>query len=174
MHNEAQQLKRLVEDLRTLSLADAGELPMQRQRVAPRACWTAWPPRTRPMPQPARSPWLSARHPRLPDVLVDPERMAQVLGNLITNALRHTPAGGRIDLSAQAQGERVTLVVADTGEGMPADVLPHVFDRFYRGTRRAASRTASRAWGWPSPSPSSKRTAGRSPRRARPDTVRRS
>ncbi len=69
----------------------------------------------------------------LPDIAVDPERMAQVLGNLITNALRHTPAGGRIDLSAQAHGQAVTLAVQDTGEGMPAEVVPHVFDRFYRG-----------------------------------------
>jgi signal transduction histidine kinase len=133
MHNEAQRLKRLVEDLRTLSLVDAGELPMQRQRVAPRALLdrlTA-----------AYAPQAAARHITLavsaaseaPDVLVDPERMAQVLGNLVSNALRHTPAGGRIDLSARVQGARVALVVADTGEGIPADALPHVFDRFYRG-----------------------------------------
>jgi two-component system sensor histidine kinase BaeS len=77
-----------------------------------------------------------------PDVLVDPERMAQVLGNLVSNALRHTPAGGRIDLSAQAQGSRVALVVADTGEGIPADALPHVFERFYR-----VDKSRSRAHG---------------------------
>jgi len=133
MHSEAQQLKRLVEDLRTLSLADAGELPMQRQRVAPSALLDRL--------AAAYAPQAAARQITLavsaasetPDVLVDPERMAQVLGNLVSNALRHTPAGGRIDLSAQAQGTRVTLVVADTGEGIPADALPHVFDRFYRG-----------------------------------------
>ena len=133
MHNEAQQLKRLVEDLRTLSLVDAGELQMQRQRVAPNALLdrlaAAYAPQTA-----ARGITLAVNAASdLPDVDVDPERMAQVLGNLITNALRHTPAGGRIDLSAQAEGGRVMLVVADTGEGIPADVLPHVFDRFYRG-----------------------------------------
>jgi signal transduction histidine kinase len=133
MHNEAQQLKRLVEDLRTLSLVDAGELQMQRQRVAPNALLdrlaAAYAPQTA-----ARQVTLAVNAASdLPEVDVDPERMAQVLGNLVTNALRHTPAGGRIDLSAQAQGARVALVVADTGEGIPADVLPHVFDRFYRG-----------------------------------------
>ena len=66
MHNEAQQLKRLVEDLRTLSLVDAGELPMQQQRVAPAHCWTGWPPPTRPRRRPARSPWLSAQRLRRP------------------------------------------------------------------------------------------------------------
>ncbi len=133
MHNEAQQLKRLVEDLRTLSLADAGELPMQSQPVAPRALLdrlvTAYAPQAI-----ARGIALAVTAtPDLPDVVVDPERMAQVLGNLVTNALRHTPSGGRIDLSAQTQGGRVLLMVADTGEGIPADALPHVFDRFYRG-----------------------------------------
>jgi two-component system sensor histidine kinase BaeS len=133
MNNEAQQLKRLVEDLRTLSLADAGELPMQRQPLAPRALLdrlaTAYAPQAE-----ARAITLAVNAAAdLPDIAVDPERMAQVLGNLITNALRHTPAGGRIDLSAQAQGQAVALTVQDTGEGMPAEVVPHVFDRFYRG-----------------------------------------
>ena len=173
MHNEAQQLKRLVEDLRTLSLVDAGELPMQRQQVAPRALLdrlaTAYAPQAA-----ARQITLAVgAASEAPDILVDPERMAQVLGNLVSNALRHTPAGGGSTCRRRHRGP-CDLVVADTGEGIPPDVLPHVFDRFYRGTRRAASRTASRAWGWPSPSPSSRRTAGRSPRRARSDTGRRS
>ena len=163
MHNEAQQLKRLVEDLRTLSLADAGELPIQRQPLAPRTLLdrlaAAYAPQAA-----ARAITLAVNAAAdLPDIAADPERMAQVLGNLITNALRHTPAGGRIDLSAQAQGQAVALAVQDTGEGMPADVVPHVFDRFYRGAPRAASRMASRGWGWPSPNPSSRRTAARSP-----------
>jgi signal transduction histidine kinase len=133
MHTEAQQLKRLVEDLRTLSLADAGELPMQRQRLAPRALLDRLAAAYAPQAVARQIALVVSVGPEAPDVNVDPERMAQVLGNLVTNALRHTPAGGRIDLSAQAQGKYVTVVVADTGEGMPADVLPHVFDRFYRG-----------------------------------------
>ncbi len=133
MYDEAQQLKRLVEDLRTLSLADAGELPMQCQPLAPGALLdrlaTAYGPQAD-----AREITLAIVAPNdLPAILADPERMAQVLGNLLTNALRHTPAGGRITLSAQAQGQAVALTVEDTGEGMPADVAPHIFDRFYRG-----------------------------------------
>ena len=133
MHNEAQQLKRLVDDLRTLSLADAGELPMQRQRLAARTLLDRLAAAYAPQAAAHQIALSVSAAPDAPDVLVDPERMAQVLGNLVTNALRHTPAGGRIDLSAQAQGGYATLVVADTGAGMPADVLPHVFDRFYRG-----------------------------------------
>jgi two-component system, OmpR family, sensor histidine kinase BaeS len=133
MNNEAQHLKRLVEDLRTLSLADAGELPMQRERVAPRALLDRLAAAYAPQAAERQIVLAVSAASDVPDVDVDPERMVQVLGNLVTNALRHTPAGGRIDLSAQALGTRVALVVADTGEGMPADVLPYVFERFYRG-----------------------------------------
>jgi two-component system, OmpR family, sensor histidine kinase BaeS len=133
MNNEAQHLRRLVDDLRTLSLADAGELPMQRERVALHALLDRLASAYAPRAAERQIALAVSAGPDVPDVDVDPERMVQVLGNLVTNALRHTPAGGRIDLSAQAQGTRVALVVADTGEGMPADVLPHVFDRFYRG-----------------------------------------
>ena len=59
--------------------------------------------------------------------------MAQMLGNLIDNALRYTPPGGEITLGARAQGAVTLLTVQDTGAGIPGEHLPHVFDRFYRG-----------------------------------------
>ena len=65
-------------------------------------------------------------------VVVDPDRIGQVLGNLLDNALRHTPAGGQVTLRAQASGHTVTIAVSDTGEGIPAEHLPHLFERFYR------------------------------------------
>jgi two-component system sensor histidine kinase BaeS len=81
----------------------------------------------------------------VPDVMADPDRLAQVLGNLVANALRHTPAGGRIECRASADGlttgsrpRVVTLAVCDTGEGIAADDLPHVFDRFFRGDKSRA------------------------------------
>lgn len=65
----------------------------------------------------------------------DSDRLAQVLRNLLSNALRHTPAGGEVAVVVRVTGDRVQLVVRDTGSGIsPAD-LPHVFDRFYRGDR---------------------------------------
>ncbi|WP_307176253.1 cell wall metabolism sensor histidine kinase WalK [Demequina sp. NBRC 110054] len=68
----------------------------------------------------------------LPAVDIDPERIAQVLGNLVDNALRHTPAGGTVTLGARRDDAGVALVVADTGVGIAPEHLPHVFERFYR------------------------------------------
>src|SRR5664279_3099989 len=79
-------------------------------------------------------------------VVVDPDRIGQVLGNLLDNALRHTPAGGQVTLRAQASGQTVTIAVSDTGEGIPAEHLPHLFERFYRvDSARAVSYTHLRA-----------------------------
>lgn len=68
----------------------------------------------------------------VPTVQVDPERIAQVLGNLLDNALRHTPAGGAVTVSARRSGAAAELVVTDTGDGIPTEHVAHVFERFYR------------------------------------------
>jgi signal transduction histidine kinase len=62
----------------------------------------------------------------------DEQRLAQVLDNLLDNALRHTPAGGQVTVSARPEGDRVVLSVADNGEGVDSEHLPHLFERFYR------------------------------------------
>ncbi|MFQ5616325.1 MAG: ATP-binding protein [Anaerolineales bacterium] len=133
MHTEIQHLIRLVEDLRTLSLADAGELLLNQQTVSPQGLLeqTASAFSHRAAEKKIRLQ-VEAVSP-LPDIRVDPGRMAQVLGNLISNALRYTPDGGQITLSAQAQTGKVVFRVRDTGQGIPPGTLPHVFDRFFRG-----------------------------------------
>lgn len=135
IHDEAQRLNRLVDDLRTLSLAEAGELALVRRAAAPgelleRAA-AAFGPRAR-----QKDVALETEiAPGLPAVSADPDRLAQVLGNLLDNALRYTPEGGRITLVAAPAPGGVRLTVRDTGPGVAPEDLPHVFDRFYRGDK---------------------------------------
>jgi two-component system sensor histidine kinase BaeS len=68
----------------------------------------------------------------LPRIWADPQRLAQVLGNLLDNALRHTPPGGRVDVAAQIHQDELAITVTDDGDGIAAEHLPHVFERFYR------------------------------------------
>jgi len=70
--------------------------------------------------------------PGLPEIRLDPDRMAQVFGNLITNSLRYTPEGGEIILVAGQEENQLVFRVQDNGQGIPAEALAHVFDRFYR------------------------------------------
>jgi len=68
----------------------------------------------------------------LPGIMVDPNRMTQVLGNLLNNSLRYTPQGGEIVLGARTDSGDVVLSVQDNGTGIPMGDLPHIFNRFYR------------------------------------------
>ncbi len=137
---EVALLERLINDLHLLALADTGQLPLYRESVAPAMLANE---AVRSFAQSAaeRSIQLAAEiAANLPDIEVDPQRIAQVLGNLISNALRHTPANGSVTLSVTCAQEGVVFSVRDTGTGIdPAD-LPHIFDRFYRADR---SRTRS-------------------------------
>ncbi|GEE03565.1 putative sensor histidine kinase [Gordonia spumicola] len=76
-------------------------------------------------------------------VHADPARIGQVLGNLLDNARRHTPSGGTVTIAARGDGDRAVFTVADTGEGIAADHLPHVFDRFYRADTARGRREGS-------------------------------
>lgn len=132
MYEEAQHLQRLVADLRTLSLADAGELVLTRQFTAPEALLNRIAEAYAPTAEKAGIRLNVMPLEPIPDVSVDVERMVQVLANLVTNAIRHTPAGGTVTLGAQREPGGVALTVSDSGEGIAPGVLPRVFDRFYR------------------------------------------
>jgi signal transduction histidine kinase len=132
MHAEARRLGRLVEDLRVLSLADARELRLDLRETdvvelleSTRAAFA--------QQALAKAVELTVvAPPDLPRLPLDPDRIGQVLANLVTNALRHTPAGGRVKLEARRAGGEVEVSVVDSGSGIPADSLPHVFERYYR------------------------------------------
>jgi two-component system, OmpR family, sensor histidine kinase BaeS len=132
IHAEAQHLRHLVEDLRTLSLADAGELPLQRERLVPAALLERLAAAFAQQAAEREVALTVKRDADPPPIEADGERLVQALGNLVANALRHTPAGGHVVLAARGRASDVEIEVRDDGEGIPAAALPHVFDRFYR------------------------------------------
>jgi two-component system sensor histidine kinase BaeS len=144
---QARLLARLVEDLRTLSMAEARQLALN------------------PVPT-ELGDWVSGVvagfralaadreitlgleiGDDLPLVGIDAGRMAQVLGNLLDNALRHTPEGGQVAVKAARGDGGVVVSVTDTGPGVPPDHLPHLFDRFWRGDPSRSRRTGGSGLG---------------------------
>lgn len=142
MRREVRRLERLVEDLQELSRVEAGQLSLRRRPVS--VGESLEPVLARLGPQfREKGVQLVVEVPRsLPRVLADPDRIGQVLTNLLGNALQYTPAGGRVVVRAWATEGEVAVSVADTGIGIPSEHLPFVFDRFYR-----VDRSRSRAGG---------------------------
>jgi len=130
---ETARLRRLVDDLNAVSRAEARQLNLQVTRCQPdklittavqaaQAAYTA------------KDVTLTTKlEPGLPQVTADPDRIGEVLANLLANALRHTPPGGRVEVAATALPDRhVRVSVTDTGEGIPPELLERIFERFYR------------------------------------------
>ena len=135
IYDETKRLNRLVEDLRTLSLSDAGELQLNQQWVSPKELLdrAAAARKQEALGNEVQLQIEAAES--LPEVNVDADRITQVLVNLLDNALRYTPAGGQIKLAARSAEAGVEMVVKDTGPGIPQEDLGHLFERFYRGDK---------------------------------------
>ena len=142
--DETHLLARLVTDLQTLSLAEAGQLPLHPTRFL--AADILADVATSFAPQAAEQTLTLAcevdEEARTLELFADYDRLDQVLSNLVANALRYTPAGGKIGLRAEKIPTGVRLSVTDTGPGIPPQDLPFIFDRFWKGDR---SRTRGSA-----------------------------
>ncbi|MBN1963270.1 MAG: HAMP domain-containing protein [Anaerolineae bacterium] len=132
-YDQTLHLARLVDDLRLLTLAEAGRLPLARVLADPAALAETAVGRFGPLALDAGITLAHEIAPDLPPVRVDVDRMQQVFGNLLSNALRHTPSGGQITLAVSGSGTgRVRFAVRNTGGGLTPEKAAHVFDRFWR------------------------------------------
>ena len=146
MYAETERMRRLVEDLLTLTRLDEGRAHIRIQRLDAGALLRDLGEQARAL---AKGQTVAVEVPEgLPSVAADPDRLRQVLLNLVDNALKFTPDGGSVTLSAAPDdaGAFVMLAVRDTGVGVAAEALPHVFERFYRADQ-ARARTDSRSGG---------------------------
>ncbi len=143
LDRQTQLLARLVQDLRTLSLAEAGRLSLDvrtldaarfaervgasfSERAAERSIHLSF---VSELPGPSAEAGVTA----------DPDRLEQILSNLLSNALQHTPAGGKVTLSVARCQAQIAFTVEDTGPGLTSEVLARVFDRYYRASGGVAS-----------------------------------
>ncbi len=140
MQREVHRLQRLVEDLQELSRVEAGQVKVQPVPTILREVVEGVVARLRPQGEDKGIRLGVEVPPDLPAVLADPDRVAQVLTNLLGNALQYTPLGGRVDVRAWRVGREVAVAVQDTGIGIPPEHLPFVFERFYRVDRSRSRR----------------------------------
>jgi signal transduction histidine kinase len=133
--DQTELLARLVDDLRTLALADAGELPLERAPFDLDALVRRVLERFRPDADNHQVTLEATGAGGAPQITGDARRIEQILNNLVGNALRYTPAGGHITLSVEKTADKVLLRVRDDGSGIPTEALPHLFERFYRVDR---------------------------------------
>jgi len=131
---QTRRLARLSEDINSVSRAEEGQVGLHMRPVRPGSVVTAAADAAAEAYQAKGVRLVTDIAAGLPELSLDPERMGQVLGNLLDNALRHTPADGTVTVSASRSPRTgsVQLSVSDTGDGIPAEYLVHVFERFYR------------------------------------------
>jgi two-component system sensor histidine kinase BaeS len=134
-----QTLDRLVEDLRTLVLTDAGSLVLQKEPTDLGALAVESVDSFKVQAEAAGIGLSTDISDNLPSVEVDAARIRGVIGNLLSNAIRHTPAGGSGAVGVSASGDGVVITVTDSGKGIPPELLPHVFERFVRGAGSSGS-----------------------------------
>ena len=140
-------LQRLVTDLQDLAQADAGQLALVRIPTDLGSLIEQAATMIQPQARDKDLTVVAEAPDELPLVDADPERVAQILRNLLSNAIAHTPPGGTVTLTAELRDNEVAVTVSDTGAGIPAEHLPHVFDRFYRVDKSRTRQTGGAGLG---------------------------
>jgi signal transduction histidine kinase len=135
LYAEFERLGRLVDDLQRLSRVEAGQLDLSMAPTSPAEAVRLAVGGMLPLFDEKRVELKSAVSEDLPSVLADADRVVQVLSNLLSNALRHTPDGGRVVVEAAASGDEVAFEVKDTGTGIAPEHLERLFERFYRAEK---------------------------------------
>lgn len=139
LYDQTRHLTRLVDDLHELAQAEAQQLPLNVQEVSMAGLVQEAAAVFRPLAESKGVQLRVALVGKIPPIQGDGGRLTQVLHNLLNNALRHTPKGGRVTVQTEPSIAGLMVRVVDTGDGISAEHLPHVFDRFYR-TDRSRSR----------------------------------
>jgi histidine kinase len=142
VYREADRLQRLVSDLQELSRVEAGAFELHLTQASVVALIEQTAARLRPQFEEKDVRLQVNVSPQLPPVQVDEDRIGQVLLNLVGNALQYTPTGGRVTVEAKPHDHETHILIRDSGVGIPAEHLPHLFDRFYR-----VDKSRSRAGG---------------------------
>lgn len=132
LRTQSTRLRRLAEDIAAVSRAEEHQLDLHRRQVSVAEILDAAVVAVRPHYGDKGVDLHQRVAAGLPDLHADPERIGQVLANLLDNALRHTPSGGTVTVACDRHPGGIRITVRDTGEGIPEAHLPHVFERFYR------------------------------------------
>jgi two-component system sensor histidine kinase BaeS len=136
---QVRTLDGLIEDLRTLTLVETGGLTLRKEPVDLAVLVNDAAAALRTVASARRVELRTEIAADLPAVEADPVRIRSVLSNLLTNAIRHTPEGGLVTVTAAAEAGLLRVAVRDTGQGFPPDLLPHVFERFVKAPGSAGS-----------------------------------
>lgn len=147
IYDQTRLLSRLVNDLHELALSDARQLVLHREQVDVRALVQGCVELFEPVAESAAIALTVTYEGDMPIIDGDPGRLQQVLNNLFVNAVRHTDEGGAIRLTVRRQGDGVEIVMRDTGEGIPAEHVPYVFERFYRVDSQRSRETGGTGLG---------------------------